>query len=105
CVAFSAAISVWMSKPAKRAVKSKTAQATAINQGSEKKTATVLSLPLDQPDDARNASSLSKAKTSALWCDTSVELLLRLRFREMNERFTSAKISQMKKDAYTMLAA
>ncbi|KAF0724135.1 hypothetical protein Ae201684_017144 [Aphanomyces euteiches] len=44
-----------------------------------------------------------QAKPIALWCDESVKMLLRLGFRDMNERFTSARSSQMKKDVYIII--
>ncbi|KAG9408728.1 hypothetical protein AC1031_020572 [Aphanomyces cochlioides] len=94
-----------MSKQAKRGVKSKTDQGASISHGSRKKAAAASAPPLDQPDKESDASSMSKTRPAALWCDTSVELLLRLRFREMDQRFTSAKSTQMKNDAYAMLAA
>ncbi|KAH9095618.1 hypothetical protein Ae201684P_015419 [Aphanomyces euteiches] len=45
-----------------------------------------------------------KGRAQAVWCDSSVELLLRLRFADMSDRFNGARNSQMKKEAYGMLA-
>ncbi|KAG9410073.1 hypothetical protein AC1031_018107 [Aphanomyces cochlioides] len=94
-----------MSKAGKRVVKSKAKSTTSTIQDSTKSTLVDVASSLDLGDRALEPKYPAKGKPLALWCDVSVELLLRLRFRDMNDRFSNAKSAQMKKDAYGILAA
>ncbi|KAH9149910.1 hypothetical protein LEN26_004142 [Aphanomyces euteiches] len=94
-----------MNKQGKRAVKPKTVHASGAIPSWTREAGLHDACPSGQQDSLVSKRHSTQAKPVALWCDESVEMLLRLRFHDMNERFTSVKSSQMKKDAYGILAA